>query len=390
MELALGDHHDPLNRANTDYIPKSADCCGDVLKPALPIVCAQGNPNGTLPAECPDANVYPPPVHQALAVGAFTSLDVNPCDGCTSPGVAPQYRQMNKHLTLYDGKLWWTLTAASFPAGATISGSLTDEAGTPVSPPAGFFPWLPGDFHLVSTLGSTTPGYKTQNSQCYNTVTLTVRTTTLSVELKSRVVLKDGSATYIVTSTMDNIPRQYTGEFDRIRAGVGPGCPLLQANDWLACNAAKRDCLDNNYEIAYVAFDRFVLYGGVGSALTGACCEQDGGCALLTGTACAALDTNGNPLGHFVGPGQPCDGTARCCPLAYGDTDQDDDVDMDDFARLQACFTGGSTMVTENCRCLDHDGANGINLDDLDKFVTCASGPGLPANLSSPCRGPGW
>ena len=141
---------------------------------------------------------------------------------------------MNKHLTLYDGRLWWTLSAASVPPGAVLSGSLTDESGRPVSAPAGFFPWLPGDFHLVSTLGSTTPGYKTQNSQCYNTITLTVRATTLSVELKSRIVLKDGSATYIVTSTLDNIPRQYTGEFDRIRAGVGPGIP---ANLGPACRA---------------------------------------------------------------------------------------------------------------------------------------------------------
>jgi hypothetical protein len=282
---------------------------------------------------------------------------------------------MNKHLTLYDGQLWWTLCGTSLPSGATVSGSLTDEAGNPVSAPAGFFPWLPGEFHLVSTLESTTPSYNKLNSQSYNTVSLTIRTTTLSVELKSRVALKDGSATYIVTSTMDNIPRQYTGEFDRIRAGVGPGCPLLYSDDWFACNAPKRDCLDNNYEIAYVAFDNVLLYGGIGSALTGACCQANGTCALLTAAACAALDPSGNPTGHFLGPGRPCDGTVHCCPLAYGDTDQDGDVDMGDFAKLQSCLTGEGAMLSESCRCLDYDGVNGINLDDFEAFITCARPP---------------
>lgn len=391
MELALGEHADPLNRANTDYVNQTANCCNEANRP-FPVICAQGNPDSALPAGCPVVGTTPPPVHQAVAVGAFVSLDNNPCDGCNpSPPATPtQYRQNNRHLALFDGKVWWTLNGTTLPPGASVSGSLVDGAGNPVSPPAGYFPWLPGDFYLVSTLTTTTPAYKTANSQCYNNVELKVYATTMTVKLTSRVRTNDGLSLYWVTSTMENIPRQYAGSFDRIRAGVGPGCALASNTDWSACATIDgRVCLTNSTGLG-VEFDNFLLHGGVGVTLPGACCKADGTCAQMAKADCEALDLNGNPVGHFVAVGQACNESVSCCPLVYGDTDQDGDVDMVDFAKLQTCLTLGGGSVSDDCSCLDSDGANGINSDDVLKFVQCANGPGIPANAGASCRGPGW
>ena len=42
---------------------------------------------------------------------------------------------------------------------------------------------------------------------------------------------------------MDNIPRQYLGPFDRIRSGIGPGCPLESNTDWTTCVPAFQACV---------------------------------------------------------------------------------------------------------------------------------------------------
>jgi len=105
---------------------------------------------------------------------------------------------------------------------------------------------------------------------------------------------------------------------------------------------------------------------------------------------CEALDINGNPKGRFIGPGKPCDSTVQCCPLIYGDTNNDGFVDMEDFATLQTCLTLGGGSVSEACRCLDADGKNGINSDDMLKFIQCANGPVIPADAGPSCRSQGW
>ena len=65
------------------------------------------------------------------------------------------------------------------------------------------------------------------------------------------------------------------------------------------------------------------------------------------------------------------------------DADGDGDVDQDDFAVLQACYTGASgTYACPTCRCLNADTDSDIDSDDLEAFEQCASGPDVPAEVT--------
>lgn len=388
MELALGDHHDRFNRANTDYVAKSADCCSDPSRLPFPVICAQANPDGTLPEGCPDVNLNPPAVHRAIAIGALAHMDIDPCDGCLpSP---PQYRQNNRHLALFDGRVWWTLQGSGpLPPGAVVSGEMylpLDGEGNPVPPPADFPHCEPGDFDLVSVIAPN----NTSGSQTFLYISLTVRETTLKVEYTARIRASN-ARTYWVTSVMDNIPRQYLGSFDRIRAGVGPGCGLASNAEWSTCDSiAGRTCLWNNSANTTITFDKFVLYGGTGVTLPGACCKADGSCDVMAKADCEAFDQDGNPMGYFLGADTTCAAAGNCCPLAYGDADNDGDVDMDDFADIQKCLTIGGGATDPACRCLDYDGSNTVDNNDLLKFIECANGPNVPADKTVSCRARGW
>ncbi len=59
------------------------------------------------------------------------------------------------------------------------------------------------------------------------------------------------------------------------------------------------------------------------------------------------------------------------------DLDGDADVDMNDFARLQACFRSGS--IPAECESADFDQNNAIGAAELGIFINCLTGPGLPA-----------
>ena len=87
--------------------------------------------------------------------------------------------------------------------------------------------------------------------------------------------------------------------------------------------------------------------------------------------------------------------TFSVCNSPYADTDTDGDVDQDDFAVLQICYTGtGIGSVPEEpayCRCMDRPGWNSqfqepippdgdIDEGDIAAFESCASGPGVPAD----------
>lgn len=62
----------------------------------------------------------------------------------------------------------------------------------------------------------------------------------------------------------------------------------------------------------------------------------------------------------------------------------DGDVDQQDFAVFQACYTGtgdpGGVFDRPGCGCLDWNGDGDIDGDDFAKFEFCASGPGIPAD----------
>lgn len=68
-------------------------------------------------------------------------------------------------------------------------------------------------------------------------------------------------------------------------------------------------------------------------------------------------------------------GYVSCSPA---DFDRDDDVDMEDFGHLQACFSGSGVVQAEPA-CADTllDGDNDVDQDDLTLFRQCMSGPGV-------------
>jgi len=68
------------------------------------------------------------------------------------------------------------------------------------------------------------------------------------------------------------------------------------------------------------------------------------------------------------------------CNDPKADSDGDGDVDQDDFAAFQACYTGTGGGVPDGCRCFNTDGDDDIDSTDLGKFEDCASGPAIPAD----------
>ena len=65
-----------------------------------------------------------------------------------------------------------------------------------------------------------------------------------------------------------------------------------------------------------------------------------------------------------------------------GDFDEDGDVDQEDYAHMQECFSG-TAVVQEDPACLDADfnGDLDVDLDDYGPFEDCFSGPNVPADL---------
>ncbi len=64
------------------------------------------------------------------------------------------------------------------------------------------------------------------------------------------------------------------------------------------------------------------------------------------------------------------------------DADGDGDVDQDDFAQFQVCYSGTDTYPTspENCGCFDVNTSGTIDAVDFAAFTACATGPGIPVN----------
>jgi hypothetical protein len=61
-----------------------------------------------------------------------------------------------------------------------------------------------------------------------------------------------------------------------------------------------------------------------------------------------------------------------------GDIDDDHDVDLVDFGRFQACYSGaGKVQADPTCAWARMDADNDVDGDDLDLFRACFSGPGV-------------
>ncbi len=69
------------------------------------------------------------------------------------------------------------------------------------------------------------------------------------------------------------------------------------------------------------------------------------------------------------------------CGEVFADRDADSDVDMDDFARLQACITINGSAPDEpmlpGCECFDRNVDGKIDMDDIVEFERCATGAGV-------------
>lgn len=80
-----------------------------------------------------------------------------------------------------------------------------------------------------------------------------------------------------------------------------------------------------------------------------------------------------------------CGNDPNCIPVCphnpVFDSDDDNDIDHDDFGGYQACFTANVQItLSDECRCYDWDGNGFVDTGDLLKFVNCYSGPGVPLN----------
>ncbi|UCD30005.1 MAG: hypothetical protein JSV03_05890, partial [Planctomycetota bacterium] len=87
----------------------------------------------------------------------------------------------------------------------------------------------------------------------------------------------------------------------------------------------------------------------------------------------------------------------RCilpCSDPFADVDEDGDVDQDDFAMFQLCYSGNGIQypgTLDYCACLDQGDETGDGLPDFDgdidsfdfdAFQNCASGPDIPADIT--------
>jgi len=358
IELTLGE-----DKAQTDYVlHENCDtyCSPPIALEEQHIICAQGNPDGTLPAGCPSPSTAP--VHASIAVGVLGMMDTDPCH-C---GVT-QHGSTNHHLVVYDGQNWWQLRNEN---PYTTGGTVVPKDDAPMPPPGDIAE--PGDFTLNG--GCSVPGAKS-----HNYITLTIKTNTFDVQLVTfQSSCSDTSKKYWVSSTM-TLPRVYEGNFDSIRIGVSTGCPLASSASWSTCGNANGRVTHRTRVPSAGAntYDDFVVYGGEGETVNGACCDPSSGTCTddVDPGDCTSPKT-------FFGANTSCS-TELCCVDPFADNDHDGDVDQADFGAWQACFAGSGEDYPAGCECFDRHPATpdgDIDGDDFTAFMNCWSGPSVAVN----------
>jgi hypothetical protein len=118
-------------------------------------------------------------------------------------------------------------------------------------------------------------------------------------------------------------------------------------------------------------------------------CPGEGACCTpCTGTCRHAFEQDCTSPEVWQGMGTICqeDICMGVCGDPSMDGDCDGDVDQDDFAKFQRCYSGDGTNYPAglNCVCFDKgsDSPDGdIDSLDFDAFQICASGPNVPADV---------
>ncbi len=88
-------------------------------------------------------------------------------------------------------------------------------------------------------------------------------------------------------------------------------------------------------------------------------------------------------IGHALG--SSCIPPSGCNDALPMDPDNDGDVDQDDFAQFQACYSGADDYPENpaNCHCFDAVENGKIDEVDLAEFVACVTGPGIPVTVET-------
>lgn len=74
-----------------------------------------------------------------------------------------------------------------------------------------------------------------------------------------------------------------------------------------------------------------------------------------------------------------------CARDFWPDTDLDGDVDQDDFARFQVCYSGSGHSYPdepEQCSCFDRNGDGAVDKADFAAFTACVTAPGIVGPLA--------
>lgn len=384
IELGYGDPSDHLNRANTDFAlsPNCGVACNG--NPArvvqYPMICDIWNPvNGIRFVGCPNPTEILPPKRNALAIGLLSIISVLNADiGPCACGSSTNHGGENIHPVMFNGQVWFDFRNTTPVAGCIHT--LTDMSGNAAAVPLTADGQINAPLHnaanreFVLWQSPLKPDGKASGSP-QNWLTLTIKSNTAKVKLyKIITTLSEPATQYQVTDELDNIPLAYSGPFDSIRLGVGPGCRLAGNNSWECAPDSTRTCVVQKHEQgAFAEFDDISLYGGKGWSPAGACCLSPSG-VCLDEQMPEDCDAEGGT--HKGGATSCSDPDIYCCPIPYADADGDQDVDADDFAALQVCYSGTKT-ATGKCLCFDRNGDKKIDQVDVAMFANCATGPGV-------------
>lgn len=188
------------------------------------------------------------------------------------------------------------------------------------------------------------------------------------------------SATYNFSGTYGPIGRVYTMGPDEGGPSGDEGAPAGEGTSHvvaLAFTTLKVYALVCDLSVTPAAFTVYSADNPADCpAFLGACCTPSG-CVMTTENECA---------GEFQGVGTDCDSiycSCRTCHDPFADADGDGDVDQNDFAIFQVCFTGPSgALLNEPCRCDCYDRNNDEHVDGADyaRWMNCVTGPGIAVN----------